>query len=215
MTWGNKSNNEGGSTDDSEMSSTKGSWLKNPDNNDHLTNTVLMMKPKWNGLELLPGGKQNTANGSEHMDDNTRVMLEQLKEDMREHKQEIRDRDARLQLEMQEREERYRQDSKEREERIRRESIEREERFIKHVEGLFNSQKEVLDLKLNKVDENISRIQQEIHLMTQRVDSIHGRVDNLKYWVIGSVITLLLGIGGIVYANWQVISSMLQIASTK
>lgn len=42
--------------------------------------------------------------GDEHMDESTKIILDRIDKDIREHKQETRDRDARLQSEMQERE---------------------------------------------------------------------------------------------------------------
>jgi len=110
-------------------------------------------------------------------------------------------------------------DVREREERTRREAQEREERIVKHFDDVFESQQKMIDLKMNNIeiklsnlDQNISHLRSEMNNITSRVDSVHNRVDGIKYFIIGSVVTLLLGIGGIVYANWQVIASMLQLA---
>lgn len=52
------------------------------------------------------------------MDENVKMILERMDRDLREHRQEIRDRDMRLQAEFQEREKRIHDEIKEREERF-------------------------------------------------------------------------------------------------
>jgi hypothetical protein len=56
--------------------------------------------------------------GSFIMDEGYKKLFDRLDQDMRDHKQEIRDRDARLQTEIAEREARYHKESAEREDRI-------------------------------------------------------------------------------------------------
>ncbi|APC46451.1 hypothetical protein P9246_17680 [Aeribacillus pallidus] len=114
------------------------------------------------------------------------------------------------------------QDMREREERTRKEITEREKRFEKQMEK-FSSEAKERELRIEKivsdaiqsVNKEVMELKGEMKNITQRVDSIHSRVDSLKYFIIGSVVTLLIGIAGIVYANWQVISSMLQLANNK
>jgi hypothetical protein len=138
----------------------------------------------------LPNIQQATSNESgENMDDGFKKLIDRIDQDVRDHKKESRDRDAAL---------------------------------SKHMEDLISSQQKLLDLKLTNLDtkltnmdQNIGHIRTEMTTITQRVDSVHGRVDSTKYFIVGAVITILLGIGGIVYANWQVIGAMIQIAKTK
>lgn len=66
-----------------------------------------------NGDQEIASGK-----GDEIVDDSTKILLERIDRDVRDHKQEVRDRDARLQMEFQEREKRIYEETKEREERI-------------------------------------------------------------------------------------------------
>lgn len=107
------------------------------------------------------------------------------------------------------------QDMREREERTRKEITEREKRFEKQMEQFIKEANE-REMRFEKmISQEMNNIKNEINNITQRVDSIHSRVDSLKYFIIGSVVTLLIGIAGIVYANWQVISSMLQLANNK
>lgn len=62
--------------------------------------------------------KQSRSKDGDHMDESTKLLLERMDQDIRDHKQEIRDRDARLQNEMQERERRLQEDLRQREERM-------------------------------------------------------------------------------------------------
>jgi MoxR-like ATPase len=58
------------------------------------------------------------SDGGEPMDESIKMLVDRMDKDLREHRQEIRDRDARLQSEFQEREKRTHDEVKEREERI-------------------------------------------------------------------------------------------------
>lgn len=53
-----------------------------------------------------------------HMDEATKTIFDRLDKDIRDHKQEVRERDARILADAQEREKRYREEAKEREERM-------------------------------------------------------------------------------------------------
>ncbi|MCG7385132.1 hypothetical protein [Paenibacillus sp. ACRRY] len=68
------------------------------------------------------------------MDDSTKVLLNRLDQDMRDHKQEIRDRDASILTDAKERENRYREELKAQDERWRQETKEREERILRAIE---------------------------------------------------------------------------------
>lgn len=103
------------------------------------------------------------------------------------------------------------EDMRERESRTREEIQNREKRFEDTLNKYHQENKEREDRIMAKLDGMEQRVDNQLSNMTQRIDSVHGRVDSLKYWVIGSVITLLLGVGGLVYANWQVISTMLSL----
>lgn len=86
----------------------------------------------------------NTGRG-DNMDDSTRTLLNRLDQDMRDHKQEMRDRDASILADAKERENRYREEMKAQDERWRQESKEREERIISalnDMKGDFNDIKE-------------------------------------------------------------------------
>lgn len=157
---------------------------------EHLRTLLPESKKLLNKNNVLENN--DTATGTEGdiiMDESYKRLIDRLDQDIRDHKQEVRDRDLKLYHDMKE----------------------REERFLKHVDDLFLSQKEVLELKFSKLDENIVNIRTELSAQTQRIDNIHSRVDSLKYFIIGS----LIGVAGIVYANWQVIGAMLQLAKDK
>jgi len=107
--------------------------------------------------------------GDQSMDEGFKKLIDRLDQDMRDHKQEMRDRDARLHNEM----------------------MEREERTSKMVENLLNAQNQLLDTKLSHLDTKISHLDQsvasnleqmktELQTITERVDSIHSRVDSAQ-----------------------------------
>jgi hypothetical protein len=118
-----------------------------------------------------------SANGGENNMNNDafKYIIDRLDQDMRDHKQEIRDRDARLQAEMKEREDRYRQDRKELEERFlvlvqkqSEEAKEREERMINAIRELkAETKSELQDIK-NSVD----RAEQRIDATAKHVHSM-------------------------------------------
>lgn len=113
-------------------------------------------------------------------------MLDRLDQDMRDHKQEMRDRDARLQADAQEREARYRTESKEREDRYRAEMKEREDRLIKTIDDGFKTQKEILETKLDTMD--------------VKIDHIERQTDIRRFWVsviATVVITAAAGAAGV------------------
>lgn len=128
--------------------------------------------------------------GAGEMENVYQKLIDRLDQDIRDHKQEVRDRDAQYQ----------------------RDAQEREERFMKYFDDKFDNHKKLLDERFKNMDSNIQDIKNEMTNVTNRVDQIHSRVDGLKYFIVGSTITLLIGIAGVVYANWQVISSILSLA---
>lgn len=118
-------------------------------------------------------------------------MIDRLDQDMRDHKQEMRDRDALLQSEMKEREERYRQDRKELEERFlgfiqkqSEEAKEREERMLNAIRELKTETKsELQDIK-NSVD----RAEQRIDATAKHV---HSMVTTNFWGRIATVVAIL------------------------
>jgi len=151
--------------------------------------------------EILEGKYQvaTTNEGDNYMADYYKALIDRLDQDIRDHKQEMRDREAM-----------YKADAKE-----------REERHIKLLDEKFNaidekirSQNELFQKQFEHINSHLLDIKNEMANVTSRVDTIQTRVDNVKWWILGSLITLLLGIAGIVYANWQVIGSMLQMVNS-
>lgn len=132
--------------------------------------------------------------GVNNMSDNTfKYLLDRLDQDIRDHKQEIRDRDARLQAEMQEREERNREDRKLLEDRIialiqkqTEEAKEREYRILKAVDD----------------------IQQTVLRSEDRIDSAAKHIENVKIantqkiltWV--AIVVAVAALGNDLISNW-------------
>ncbi|WP_339194230.1 hypothetical protein MKY95_20885 [Paenibacillus sp. FSL P4-0176] len=73
-----------------------------------------------------------------NMDESTKALINRLDQDMRDHKQEIRDRDAAITADAKERENRYRDEMKAQDERWRQESKEREERLMSALNDMKN-----------------------------------------------------------------------------
>ncbi|BFH65402.1 hypothetical protein [Paenibacillus azoreducens] len=144
----------------------------------------------------------------DNMDETLKMMLERIERDSRE-------REERYHQDAREREERYYQEIKEQKE----DAKERDDRILKQISEMLASQQQLIDHKLtlidgkmNHVSSDMSHTRDEMTNLTGRIDNLQGRVDSSKYFVIGSVIAILIGIGSIVYANWQVISAMLQMS---
>lgn len=152
--------------------------------------------------EIAPTSEQG---GTHNMEEGYKRLLDRLDQDIRDHRKEIAERDARLQAEM-----------REREARLHAEMREREERIIKVLEESLAGQKEVLDLKMgaietriNHINEEIGHLRSEMSALTQRVDNVHSRVDQLKYFIIGSLITMLVAIVGSSYALIQIVIDLI------
>lgn len=144
--------------------------------------------------------------GGHFMDDNyLKMLLERIEQDARE-------REERYHQDAIEREQRFHQAILEQERRLREDAKEREERYIKLFDEKFKAQNELFQKQFEHINSHLQDIKNEMTNVTNRVDNIHARVDNVKWWIIGSLITLGIGVAGIVYANWQVISSMLSLA---
>ncbi|WP_059043918.1 hypothetical protein [Paenibacillus rubinfantis] len=97
-----------------------------------------------------------------NMDEVTRELISRLDKDIRDHKQEIRDRDAAQRSDAQEREARYREEMQEQNRIFRQEAKEREERMEKMVAGLSSEIKdirsEIKDIK-SEVSQNTKHVQ--------------------------------------------------------
>ncbi|OMF50897.1 hypothetical protein [Paenibacillus peoriae] len=158
---------------------------------------------------------ENKTEAGDNMEDSTKLLLERIERDSRE-------REARYHKDAQEREQRYRDEIQEQDRRLRQEAKEREDRIVKQIADLMASQQQSIDHKLEligqKMDSLVSESTQtknEMVNVTSRIDTLQGRVDSSRYFMIGTVVAILLGIAGIVYANWQVIASMIQLAQAK
>ncbi|MEK3867029.1 hypothetical protein MHH60_26515 [Paenibacillus sp. FSL H7-0716] len=103
--------------------------------------------------------QEHSSKGGDHMDESTKHLIDRIDRDLRDHKQEVRDRDARLQSEMQERENRYREDLLEQEKRFRQESKEREERFMSAIEGMRTDLKSDFKEVKDEVSSNVKHVQ--------------------------------------------------------
>lgn len=147
----------------------------------------------------IPFFEQSSVKESgENMDGGYQKLIDRLDQDIRDHKKEVRERDKQLHEDMKE----------------------REERMLKQISDLIGAQNQVIEHKLSSIEQKMDHIssdvdhtRSEMANITNRIDSLHGRVDSSRYFIIGSVIAILIGIAGIVYANWQVIASMLQLSN--
>lgn len=72
------------------------------------------------------------------MDEATKTILDRLDQDIRDHKQEVRERDSRILADAQEREKRYREEMLKQNHLFRQEAKEREERMLNNVQELKN-----------------------------------------------------------------------------
>lgn len=81
---------------------------------------------------------QSATRKGEEMDDSAKTLLNRLDQDIRDHKQEMRDRDASILADAKERENRYRDEMKAQDERWRQESKEREERLMSAINDMKN-----------------------------------------------------------------------------
>lgn len=90
--------------------------------NVHIKKEYDIINSENTALHEIQRSQMETASsnqgGSGHMENVYQQLIDRLDQDIRDHKQEMRDRDARLQAEAHKREELYRAESKEREERM-------------------------------------------------------------------------------------------------
>lgn len=119
------------------------------------------------------------------MDDGYKKLLDRLDQDIRDHKQEIRDRDERLQSEMQERERRIHEEAKEREERI--------------LAAIQESNKRIEE-KINDIKESVNRAESRIddtakHVHSMVTSNFWGRVAT-----IGAIIAICATVFATVWA---------------
>jgi phage host-nuclease inhibitor protein Gam len=118
--------------------------------------------------ELRESGEQKV------MDDATKLLLDRIERDIREHKQETRDRDARLQSEFQEREK-----------RIHDESVEREQRILAAIGDIKN---EISTLK-SDINQSVSAVKQDVSENTKHVQNLVRQ----NFW--GNITTILAILG--------------------
>lgn len=142
-----------------------------------------------------------TSNGKEgdSMDESTNTLLNRLDKDMRDHKQEIRDRDASILSDARERELRYREEMKTQQELYLKESKEREERLERMIMGISSDLKDVK----RDIKEDMREIKSEMAQTTKHVQSMA----TTNKW--GNVATII-ALGGIVVA---MIIALVQISS--
>jgi len=133
-------------------------------------------------VELSLEGQRIIRQGDTNMDESTKMLLDRLDRDLREHRQEIRDRDARLQAEFQEREQRIREETKEREERILR--------------ALQEIKQDMADFK-SEIRQDIEDFKSEI-----RKDVTDIKEDNraMRSTLITLTISVMVGIAGAIIA---------------
>lgn len=120
--------------------------------------------------------------GGAGMEDGYKKLIDRLDLDIRDHKQEIRDRDARLQSEMQEREE-----------RIHREAKEREERILNSITSLGTQ----LDNKINTLSSQINQIEQSVIRSEERIDSSVKHVQSMVSQNLWGRIATIVAIAGL------------------
>ncbi|MCY9513328.1 hypothetical protein [Paenibacillus apiarius] len=84
--------------------------------------------------EIFRGIYESSAaineSGGKNMDESTKMLIDRLDQDLRDHKQEVRDRDTKILTDAQEREQRYRTELVEQHKLFREEAKEREERMM-------------------------------------------------------------------------------------
>lgn len=144
--------------------------------------------------------KQEVVKERVTMDEGTKMMLDRLDQDIRDHKKEIIERDKQLQKSLDDREKRM---------------LEQISQLINSQQQNFNHKMDLIDQKMDHVSSNVVDTKDEMSKVTDRIDTMNGRVDSSKQFLVGSVIALLLGVAGLVYANWQVISAMLSLSGNK
>lgn len=106
------------------------------------------------------------------MDDSTRALINRLDQDMRDHKQEIRDRDAALLSDAKERETRYRDEMKVQNDLFRKESQEREERMEKMILSLSSEIKTELNSFKTEIKDQLKEVKAESSQTTKHVQSL-------------------------------------------
>lgn len=87
----------------------------------------------------------SSKESGDDMDSGYQKLIDRLDQDMRDHKQEIRNRDSALLKDAQERENRYKQEMIEQNSRLREEAKEREERILNAINDLKSDFKDVKD----------------------------------------------------------------------
>lgn len=123
------------------------------------------------------------------MDDSTKTILNRLDQDIRDHKQEMRDRETIILNDARERENRYREEIKAQNELFRLEAKEREERMEKMIQGITS---EIKDFK-SEISEDIKDVKSELQQSKQHIQSMA----TTNKW--GNVATII-ALGGIVVA---------------
>lgn len=143
-------------------------------------------------LNAIDGKGDNT------MDDGYKVLIDRLDQDIRDNRREAADRETRLMNDLKE----------------------REDRFMKKMEDIVNTNTQIIDLKLNNVALSLNHMTTDLDKMSSRLDNVDNRFDRVdegiqayKRWILASSVSLGIAIVGIVIANWQVISSMLQLVN--
>lgn len=150
------------------------------------------------GFKELAAGKETMDRG-DSMDDSTKTLFNRLDQDMRDHKQEMRDRDASILADAKERENRYREEVKTQNELFRKEAKEREERMGILIQGLSL---EIKEFK-NEIKEDIKEVKSELNQSKQYIQSVAAT----NKW--GNFATII-ALGGIVVA---MIIALVQISS--
>lgn len=100
-------------------------------------NIYPLKRKGFNGIINEKWDYNNKEQEGDRVDENTKIILDRLDKDIRDHKQEVRDRETRLLTDAQEREQRYRNDLLEQQRLYREEAKEREERMM----GAMNQMK--------------------------------------------------------------------------
>lgn len=110
------------------------------------------------------------------MDEGYKRLIDRLDQDIRDHKQEIRDRDARLQADAEQRENRYHDEAKEREERL----IRLYDESLRRIDDQFNKHQKLIESKMETIDAKLDNVSGKIEHVQKQVDSIH---EKNRFWI--------------------------------
>ncbi|AQT83475.1 hypothetical protein ERICIV_02480 [Paenibacillus larvae subsp. larvae] len=148
-------------------------------------------------LEIFKSTRAQTSSTGEvgPMDELNKSLLERMERDIREHRQEVANRDSRLQAEMQEREKRIREDNKEREERIFKvlDTISSE---VKQIRKDLHGEMKEMKSELNN---EVRHIRNEISDNTKHVQSL---VRQNQWGYITAVLAVLAICATISFTVW-------------